>query len=617
MSDPARPFFASPAGVLAVSLCIVLFVLCAFSGFYHLFSNFRPYDDEGILLMASRMFVDGARFYTDTLWIYGPGHLAMMSLLHEWLGVPVTHSAARFVTLTYWMMLCGLSSLLVYRLSESIAWSMVTFLGVFLYTTSIVNEPGHPQALLAALAISVPLVASCLSASCRRPGWFVIGALVGGILSVKVNAGMFALAAALVILFGSADTGKWRVSLKLLLVAGSLLSPFLLMAPLLSEPGCIQFAALASLAAGAVAISIRPVQPAAENGYALLMLSLGVLSVTLASLMFALAHGAGPGDILASLLSYTGSQSSFYHFFRDYSLLQLVGAALSLFAATWACYSPHEDTRTRIVVIAKVYLVAVTVYVLVTDGPASSHALFGYGGPWSWLLMMGGRHPLARCLLAATAAWSPLLAYPIPGSQIYFGCVPLLALALVCAADLAGVAHQRSESAGPIVGWGLKRIPTALMLFSVLVGATQLTRASAQYNALQPLGLPGTRFIRLTPEQGGTYRKVVKELNKSDVALTTFRFNSFYLWSSTEMAGTLYHAHSLAYALPAEQERIKADLQRAERPLVVVRRAPGWAEEPDSEMLAWIDANFQPYRKIGKYSLLMRRQSAANDDRND
>lgn len=79
------------------------------------------------------------------------------------------------------------------------------------------------------------------------------------------------------------------------------------------------------------------------------------------------------------------------------------------------------------------------------------------------------------------------------------------------------------------------------------------------------------------------------------------------------MAGSIYHAHSLAYSLPSEQGPIKEDLLRAAHPVVIKRDVPSWAVEPQADILEWIEDNFEPYRKIGQYTLMKPREDSPAD----
>jgi len=593
--------------IYTAGLASAVVALCIAIGFYSLFSNFRAYDDEGLLLVINQLYLDGAAFYTDIPWIYGPGYLATVHLFHDWLGVPLSHSASRFTTLACWLLLCTVSAVLVYKLTARALWAIVAFALTFVFTGSFVNEPGHPQGLIAIATIFIPLTA-CYFADRRQPLlWFLTGVMVAAIFHIKINAGVFVLAALCLVLAARLRVGAWQGLLHAVIIIGSVAFPFALMSPLLTEPNALFFACINALATGAVALMVISVtEPNGAARGAASGFALGFSIITAVAFLFAWSVGATPLDIGASLLRYSASQLEFYHLFREYSAFQLLSAGAALGCAVFCHY--RKDYR-WVPMAAKGYFVLLALYALWINNPANSHALLGYAGPWCWLVIFGGGRAsptLARCLLATTAAWSPMLAYPIPGSQQYFGSLPILLTAIVCASDLVNVATKSDALKKTAILFSLVRsVSTTAALAMVLVLIVQLRQESAQYARFRPLALPGTQFMHIEPRRGRIYRQLVEELNGADMALTTFRFNSFYRWSTAKMPGTVYNAHSIAYAQPEEQALIKADMLRAEHPIIVTRDAPQWAQQyKEALILNWIEADFTPYRRIGKYTLL-------------
>lgn len=63
--------------------------------------------------------------------------------------------------------------------------------------------------------------------------------------------------------------------------------------------------------------------------------------------------------------------------------------------------------------------------------------------------------------------------------------------------------------------------------------------------------------------------------------------------------------HSLAFLSAADQRRIRQCLENAREPVVVWNRSWG-AQQPNSVILSWIDANFEPVRDIGSYTLMRK-----------
>lgn len=591
--------------LLRLGIPLLVFCLCATLGWYLLFSNFRTYDDEGILLMASKLFLGGAGFYTDIKWIYGPGQLATIRWLHDWLSIPLSHSALRYITLGYWFLLCGVGSVLVFRLTRSLWWAIAGLSALFLFTTSIVNEPGHPQSLIAALTVSIPVLAYRQRTGPGTLGWFWVGAILATIFYIKINAGIFCLAAVGTALLPRLVSSRWHSLVRIVLVGLSAAFPFVLMFPLLAQPECLPFAALASAGCSALAFSTSAPYRADHNSVSSWYgLPVGFVVVSIAALTFAALNGAYPGDIHESLLSYAASHSDFYHYFRSYTYYQLGSAALSLTLALVYSLAPGRALGRQITIWGKRYLVLAASFALFTDSPATSQGMIGYAAPWAWLLAVGSSRSLSRDFLSALATWSVLLAYPIPGSQIYFGSCAVLLAAIVCAADLfnakslePGASLFRQKSVD-FVGIGL----VGLAVFAL---SLELVRARAQFLQFERLDLPGTGSLAIEPQRARTYRKLIAQLQPGDTVFTTFRSNSVYFWSDTAMPGTLHHAHDIAFATTEEQRQVMDDLSQAAQPVVISRNPPGWGGTPkDSPLLAWIDQYFEVHKKIGPYSVL-------------
>jgi hypothetical protein len=582
----------------------VLIGACGLVGFYELFSNFRTYDDEGLLMVSSQLFLNGHIFYKEIPWIYGPIQLATVQVLHGWLSVPITHSAVRFVTLAVWLVLSGVSSLLVYQLTRYRAWALVSFILAFLFTRSIVNEPGHPQGLVAFATILIPLIPCLFRVERKWLPWLLIGGMAAAVANIKLNAGIFCIAAVSVVLASQFRPARWRGLLQLAIAGGSLLFPFMLMYPLLADPNCRGFALITACSAAAVAVitSTREVSGIQPRSACLAFL-VGLMVVTLGALAFAGQHGVSIIDILSSLLGYAASQIEYYHFFRDYSLFQLGMAIGSLVLAISFVMAGDSSAGTKLITVGKTCFSLAAVYAFIVNDAAHAQAMLGYAGPWCWLVALG-RHgePVStgRLLLAATAAWAPLLAYPIPGSQIYFGSLPVLLAAIVCAVDtieLLPVASWRGYLPGRIASY------VALFVALGLLG-WHYKAARDQYRDYEPLGLPGTEFLRVEPRLAKVLRGLVDSVDSADVVLTTFRFNSLYLWSHVKPpVPGLLPLSPLRYLSAADQQRIKRGLQVAQHPVIVTRVSAGDALPP-VEVLVWIDQTFEPYDRIGPYRLM-------------
>ncbi len=609
---------ASRGGVLLLLASAGLLSIGAVAGYLQLFSTFLPYDDEGLFLVSNRLLLAGHRPYTELTWLFGPAQLAWVQLVHGILGVPLSHEAVRWLTLLLWLALAALSAGLVHALTRSRPWSLVAALLAFLFVESIVNEPGHPQSLIALAVLALALAAGAGAGGSSGWRWLLVGALCAGIALVKPNAGVYSLAAVAVAFLAQAPTGPASRWLSFGAGLAALLFPFLLMLPLLDQPHCARFATIAGLSIAAASVfALRTAGGSFAPGSSLCGFLAGLVATGLLALAYTQALGTGPLDILSSLLRYAGQQADFYHFFREYSPWQLALAGLSLVVAVAASLRVGPPFLRQLAVPAKAAFVAAGAYSIAVNDPAHAQAILGWAWPWCWTLLVrpdGAGIPPGRLLLALLAAWSPLLAYPIPGSQLYFGSLPLLLAVVVAAADLSPGAARRLQrrfpERRPVRGLDTLIAVGALVLASLLL-VTRCLEAGDRYRRLEPLALPGTGPLRIEPQRAETYRRLASAAEGYEVVFTTFRLNSLFLWSRAAVPSPgAISQFPLARASQAEQERVRAGLARAGRALLVDRNDLHAARSAGGA-LPWIEAEYVRVGQVGPYRLLAPRAQAA------
>ncbi|MEP5567747.1 MAG: hypothetical protein ABJN62_07940 [Halioglobus sp.] len=524
------------------------------------------------------------------------------------MSIPLEHSAIRFVTLVNWILLAVVSALLVTKLTASRLWGLSALVLSFGYVDSIVNEPGHPQAMVAIGTILIPLLATYSSRMSVKTTWLLLGFTGGVVLHLKLNAGAFVIAAMSVVLLCSHSFVAWRGVMRTLVVIGTLCFPFVLMWPLLSDPNCLAFAALMGVSAAAVSLNIEPkVDPFSQSRTALLAFSLGILAASMLAISYSALRGASPLDIIGSLLGYREGQIQFYHFFRSYSALQLALACVSAAVACVILWTGKHRNIIWLLWVARVVFIVMACYALAVDSPAYAHTMLGLAGPWVWVILVRKREDgsaLARMMLAAVAVWSPLLAFPIPGSQLYFGSLAILLVALVNFADVAQMLCEKYTKY-TYSQW-LRALPAVVLFGGLSLLLIEGLSVRSQYRDYAPLALPGTEYMRMEPQRARVFGQLVEAIDGSDVVLTTFRFNSLYFWGDARAPVPTYLSHApLAFTGEEQQAQLRQALDSAEFPKIVTR-LPLDSLRPESELIAWIDHNFEAYRKIGGYTILRK-----------
>ena len=592
---------------------LLIFIVCVQLGFYELFSNYREYDDEGLFMLSNKLYLDGYIPYSEITWIFGPLQLAVVKFVHGWCEIPISNSSVRFLTLAHWLLLACVGYWLVRRVTGSWLWSASAFLLIFLYPRSLVNEPGHPQVLVAILALLIPLIGCWYDARGGRLPWVVLGAVAAAIINVKINAGAFCVAAVLVVLLSPSRLKAKFYPLCAIVVVASMLLPVLLMYPLISIENCLYFAIIVGFSTASFALVVSFKSQAGELlNHNVVALVTGFTAVSLFALGFAAAEGASPLDILLSLMRLSNSQVEFFHFFRDYSLAQVFVAGLSLVMALVAVTVRNSTVVGWILWFSRgIFLVGV-IYALVIDGPANSQALIAYATPWCWVAAFKTSNdavPLGRMLLVAIAVWMPLLAYPIPGTQLYFGGLFVLTASIVCAADASAVLNARFH--GSSIFLREKLLPVSLVVAVTTLLLSLHGTAKKQYANYQPLRLAGTEFIRIEPGRAKLYRELVQSLNGADVVLTNSRFNSLYFWTGAHVPSPGFLSqYPLRHATPEQQQWGKAGVLNALRPMLVIKKSGLVESDPDGTN--WIELHFEISEEIGPYTVMKKRLTVSD-----
>ncbi len=595
---------------------LTLFLLAVLlpAAFLDSFSNFRSYDDEGLFLLFAQLLLGGAVPYTEIAWIYGPVQVASVQFLHGLLQVPLDHAGLRWINILQW---CGISLLAggyLRGMTGSLAWGGSAVLLVFTYLASIVNEPGHPQAPIAIFLLFI----LCLGArQSGRPGcgsWVLLGVCVAAIALTKLNAGIFTLLAVAVPLLAQCAELPMRSALRAVLTGGAAIAPFVLMWPNLDNGDCLRFALIAAVICGQSAWLCHCA--GSSQGIRrrdLAAVACGFSGLCLLATLYLHWLGTSPGALLGSLLEMAASQGEFYHHFRHFSVLQPAWALGALVAAI-SCFRLRQGVvQSALLLGARGILLLATLLCLLFDSPAISQSLFAWAGPWVWVVVVPARSSASvfpRLLLLTVAAWSPLLAYPIPGTQSYFGSFPIVLAALLTGWDLAqslvgklrsqGAPQRRRAAAGAV-------LPLLVLVFAGGMFFAHLWTTYTRYQFHVPLDLPGTGHLRVEPALARQYRQLAQQLQGADYVLSTTRFYSLYFWTDAQLPGLeAWSLFPLRYAEDTRQQVIREKLRGLPN-TVVVDRLPRRAPVEASAAPAWVREDYAPFARAGAFVLLQPR----------
>jgi hypothetical protein len=206
------------------SLTALALTLVGVYGYYILFSRFRPWDDEGFVLISIKSMVQGKALYNEVWTCYQPGFYAFNWMLFGLAGLPVSHDSIRWLTLALWVIGAGLNGVLAWRLTGSKFWGLTATLLTARVLDGLSNEPGHPVAL-AYILVAAVVAAFVFQGQVPRRFWpILLGTLCGMLALTKINIGLYTiLPVGMVLLWLTGRRRPWReaaVGLSLALVPG-------------------------------------------------------------------------------------------------------------------------------------------------------------------------------------------------------------------------------------------------------------------------------------------------------------------------------------------------------------------------------------------------------------
>lgn len=596
----ASPVSSIPGRVARAVLALGFLWIAALTVYYTVFS-LKLADDEGYLMISIRGFLEGNPLFDSVFTQYGPFYYFYEWILRAPLGIPLTHDATRFLCMFHLLAAAGVLGWAGARLTRSYLGGLLVFMQAVVHLLPVLNEPGHPQEIVALL-----LACAVLVVAAERPMVWTLTALalLGVALSfIKVNVGaFFGFAWLLALRCGSTDALARHPWNKILIAACAAL-PVLLMRRHLGEPWCVGYAAV-MLASVVTTLSLADATAKRESvsprSYLRLFLALAIPTAA----MLALTRGLGTSwqglvdGLITTPLKMPGV--ALLPLAVPPAAIVTAGAALALAIATLR----NQDRWSAPLAWLKGLYGVIGAFALVRD-PASQLAFLL---PWVWLVLVPPptrRGPVlsqsptpaaapatspanapasfaasgsfARVFLAIAAAWQGLQGYPIAGTQVALGTllmVPIFALCLVDAVrEMA--ASQEKVAAGKsalspgsrALGYGLAAV---VMLFIFANVWCQPQAKRLQYEGYTPLDLPGSSRVRLEPGIVAMYQPLMRYLStECDTFVTYPGFNSFYFWTG-KRPPTQCNSTGWGQLTIAQQENILGTLRGSSRPLLVV-----------------------------------------------
>ena len=572
-----------------------------------MFSGFHTYDDEGYFLLTLREYLVGHSLYTGLFTTYGPFYYEVMGGIFRLLGLDAGHDAGRAITVAVWLVASLIGGAGVYRLTNSL-WLGLGAQGLTFHVLGVlVNEPMQPSGLIAILLVATVAAASVRS-TWPRPTAAAIGGIVAAACLIKINAGVF-IGLAATFAFAACLKGRWRVLLPVT-GAGLALSPFGLMAGLLSEDWVRAYAVVVALSVVALALVSVAWRPPRMPGGAGAWLVAGGLLVVIVVVGVAAIGGTRLNDLVNDLVVVPLRQPRLYTWPLRIGVGEVAWAAAWLMLAAVAIrLKTHPRLTGTLPAVIRLAAGAFTwLVVVLLPSPAFMLAL-----PLAWIAAIdaeNGTDAYARRLIPALALMFSMEAYPVAGTSLPISALGLVPLGAILVND--GIRQLSSQRARAAVRTAAIAAP-ALLILNVAVLQLFAFLAASEYGAYQPLGLRGAHALRLPAPQAEALRAITAGIGQRCASfITEPGLDSFYLWSDAlppapVIDGTWMFAYS-----DSEQQSLVAQIQ--DQPKLCVVRSQAvidfWAEGrpiPQRPLVELIDASFVPAATFGDYELLVRK----------
>lgn len=598
-----------------------------------MFTGFMSYDDEGYMLTALKGFINHGHLYDEVFTQYGPFYYEAWGGFFSLFGIPVDHDAGRTVTMVAWIASNLAIGLATWRVTGSALLGLGTQVLVFAALGVLTNEPMHPGGLICLLLAAIVAI-SCFVRDRPSPmALALLGAALAALVLVKINVGVFAVASvvlASVVSYPALFERRWP---RLLVEAGFVAMPVLLLASKFGEGWPRRYAVHVAVAALALVLVLRARRSERRADEELGWLLGGFLVLAAVSCLTIIAAGTSLDGLIDGVLRQPLRQADAFTIplqldNRIYSLdLVAIGAA----AAYWYVGRRREPTDAAWVSLTSLFSIAVGVAMALSVAgkglPFDAATLSGYQFSmlgFCWVALIGpptSRRDVsfALLLLPLLAVPQALHAFPVAGSQTLFATFLLIPVGAICVANgvrgLLAVVPEVAERRALV---GVAVCVFGVVGYLVFNSGLREPLRSVQdgYDERVSLGLPGAESIHLTEEEADLYRGITAAIDRNCGALVMLPgMDSFYLWSEQEPP-TGYTATGWPTLFDDEHQRqVIAEIDPIEN-LCQLRNEPiaaGWSNGaiPSGPLVSYLDRGFEPVGSWGDYELLRRSGAGA------
>ncbi len=553
-----RPTLSRPSRWRAVLILGATTVALFFIGFPAAFNHFELYNDEGLYLVQLREALARAGPYTHVYTAYGPAYNLFIAAIATLTRVPLDHDGNRLIALALWVAAATAAAVFVWRETRSLTLMVLTAFTAFMWIAILANDPGQPATFGFLLTIALLYITQ------RREPWSrwnaaLIGALCMALVLVKINLGIYAIAA---VMFSIVATAQCRQWLRLLVLIAAAAVPLAVLYRGLAHHDIEAFLFLFIVELGVASLIFRTYSGHKRLSVGWPALVGGGVAASVLVLLGAIFQGDGVGAVGRAVLFH-----SFYYLSSGGKFIQCVFvgycgpvrmagpwlASLIAFSGMAVVVS-RQWTLLRILLRAAVLL---TVFLPLLY-PNSLNGLLSPMMAWAVvpILLIGDGKPrstpsTSRICLAAMIVFGELQAYPIAGYHVASSSFLSVAAVFVVMRDL--IDDLTALSGGG--RWASYARVLPLLVAVVLTAAVVIQPTVNQwstYSENTSLRLVGSHLMRLPPRQVASLESTVRNVkSRSCTSLVTFPgMLSFYVWTGLPAPHGLVMADSTNWQRP-------------------------------------------------------------------
>jgi hypothetical protein len=573
-AEPARPDAArkkqTRTAIWATTGVGVALAIVFFPAF---FIGFELYDDEGAHLSIMKQFLQHGSLYNHTGAAYGPFLYSFVGAAYRLTGQLPNLTNGRFWVLGITVLETAVLGATVFKITRNVFCSVLCQVASFLLLAPVSGiQSLHPGPVLV-LCLSVIAYALVSYSMDRRNVMLVVaGVGVGAMVLMKVNVGL--LAATAIIAAWIVGNEKFSKTFQVLVGAGALIVPFVLVSQRIAQTPSVAFAALVSLsllATGATAVVDR----VSLSGRGLVKMLWGLLGVGVAAVIWPLLTGTSPTDLARGVLLAPLGQvdhlarppDQAYLNYQWFFVLVTLVVAVAALTRRRSADEPKLFGSTVLPHLA-LALAGLWIFGLVLIGSFGSWLpLIAIVPALAWMSDAPPSTRLALRFLTPLAILQILHAYPVEGAQAAWGsALAFVPCSIAFATGLARLdAWRRLRTSA--------RVLCLAALCAVLVLAYQPNVGEITtfwpvslwrtYQKSTPIDLPGARLIRVSPSTAATLDALTTQIRKHcDTFYSAPGVDSLYFFTGIAPPTGMLRNWPGAHTAP-EQQQIASQLAAA------------------------------------------------------